>query len=161
MLNRLFQSTFVNGKHFLEKVDLKSSDGGKVNFEELKKKAVLVYFSAGWCNSCKQFTPKIKKFYEEAKSEGLEVVWVSRDRSEKDQMDYYKTSLPEWPYVPYGENIKHMLEAFQLKTIPMVKLVDFEGNVLDESARTKIEKSINGNPNPKDIVKEWKKSLNI
>lgn len=32
-----------------------------------------------------------------------------------------------------------MLQAFQLKTIPMVKIVDSEGNVIDESARAKIE----------------------
>lgn len=36
--DRLFQSTLVNGKHFLEKVDLKSSDGGKIDFQSLKKK---------------------------------------------------------------------------------------------------------------------------
>lgn len=36
--NRLFKSTLVNEKHFLEKVDLKSSDGGKIDFQALKKK---------------------------------------------------------------------------------------------------------------------------
>lgn len=36
--NRLFNSSFVNNKHFLEKVDLKSSTGDKVDFVALKKK---------------------------------------------------------------------------------------------------------------------------
>lgn len=35
---RFFQSTIVNEKHFLEKLDLKSMDGNKVDFKSLKKK---------------------------------------------------------------------------------------------------------------------------
>lgn len=35
---RFFQSTIINGKNFLEKLDLKSIDGNKVDFKSLKKK---------------------------------------------------------------------------------------------------------------------------
>ncbi|KAI1728705.1 thioredoxin-like domain-containing protein [Ditylenchus destructor] len=144
-------------KHFLELVPVKTRSG-TIDFEELKKKALLVYFSAGWCGSCRQFTPKLKDFYEQTKDSGLEVVWVSRDKTAEDQMDYYNQNLPPWLYIEYGKGIRDFLKVYEIKTIPAIKLVDVDGNVIDDGARAKIE-SPSGNPSK--TLEEWKKMLKI
>ena len=50
------------------------------------KKVVAIYFSAGWCGPCRQFTPLLSKFYAEMNKKGkkFEVVFVSRDRSQEE-----------------------------------------------------------------------------
>lgn len=55
------------------------------------------------------FSPKIRKFYEDLKNDNKEVhvVWVSRDKTAEDQLEYYEKSLhPDWGYVPFGDDIK-------------------------------------------------------
>merc|ERR1712099_200554 len=58
------------------------------------KDLVLFYFSAHWCPPCRQFTPMLKDFYEEA--EGIEIVFVSSDRSPEDMISYMKESHGDW-----------------------------------------------------------------
>ena len=50
------------------------------------KKVVAIYFSAGWCGPCRQFTPILSKFYSEMNKKGkkFEVVFISRDRSQEE-----------------------------------------------------------------------------
>jgi len=46
----------------------------------------------------------LQKFHEETQSEGLKVLWISKDKSAEDQMEYYKKSFPSsWLYVPFGK----------------------------------------------------------
>ncbi|KAI1721844.1 thioredoxin-like domain-containing protein [Ditylenchus destructor] len=125
---------------------------------ECEDLALLVYFSAGWCGSCRQFTPKLKDFYEQTKDNGLEVVWVSRDKTAEDQMEYYNQNLPPWLYIEYGKGIRDFLKVYEIKTIPAIKLVDVDGNIIDDGARAKIE-SPSGNPSK--TLEEWKKMLKI
>ncbi|KAI6187220.1 Thioredoxin domain-containing protein [Aphelenchoides besseyi] len=113
--------------------------------------AVLVFFSAGWCPSCKEFTPYLKEFYENTKNEGLQVVWVSRDRSEEDQIEYYEKNLPDWPYLPYGT--KELRLA--------IKLVKSDGEVADDGARVKIEKNYKDPEAAKKIVADWRKKVGL
>ena len=52
------------------------------------------------------FTPKIREFYENYKGNDLKIVWISRDKTAEDQIEYYEKSMPKWHYVPFGdENI--------------------------------------------------------
>ncbi|VDN55871.1 unnamed protein product [Dracunculus medinensis] len=101
----------------------------------------MLYFSSGWCGYCKLFTPKLKKWYEEAgKKEGIEIIWISRDRAAEDQVEYYEKSLPNVPYIPFGDNhIQELLTKYKVKTIPAAMLVNNEGEVVEMDARNKIE----------------------
>ena len=49
-----------------------------------KKKNVAFLFAADWCKPCRDFVPKLVKYYELAKRKGddkLEILWVSASRS--------------------------------------------------------------------------------
>ncbi|KIH51110.1 hypothetical protein ANCDUO_18807 [Ancylostoma duodenale] len=52
--------TSARSQHFLANVPLKKRGVDKVSVEDLKGKMLLLYFSAGWCRSCRMFTPKLK-----------------------------------------------------------------------------------------------------
>lgn len=145
-------------QHFLANVPLKKRGVDKVSVDSLKGKMLLLYFSAGWCGSCRMLTPKLKKFYEEleeAKRSNLEVVWISRDKEAQDQLDYYEKAMPPWSYIPFGDpNIKNFLEKYNVKVIPALKLVNDKGDVLSETARADVEGCVKGDATK--CYKKWK-----
>uniref|UniRef100_A0A7E4V8R2 protein-disulfide reductase n=1 Tax=Panagrellus redivivus TaxID=6233 RepID=A0A7E4V8R2_PANRE len=148
--------TGIRGAHFLANVPLKSRNGA-VDIKTLENKPLVLYFSAGWCRSCKMFTPKIGKFYKGNKDEGFNVVWVSRDRAAEDQVEYYEKAMPDWAYIPFGTpEIQEFIKKYEVKTIPAVKVVNDAGDVIDDGARMKIEKH---ELEPKDVIAEWKKLI--
>ncbi|KAI6214179.1 putative nucleoredoxin 1 [Aphelenchoides besseyi] len=174
MLRSIFRLPSINSTVFrFAGVRSASSDSHAFEKLTLKKKRwrswiggftkqILVFFSAGWCPSCKEFTPYLKEFYENTKNEGLQVVWVSRDRSEEDQIDYYEKNLPDWPYLPYGsKELRDFLNIYKIQTIPAVKLVKSDGEVADDGARVKIEKNYKDSEAAKKIVAEWRKKVGL
>ena len=60
--------------------------------EALQSKVVALYFSAGWCPPCNQFTPVLAEFYNELKENELpfEIVFVSSDKTASDMETYMK-----------------------------------------------------------------------
>merc|ERR1712211_211266 len=66
------------------------------------KDIILIYFSAHWCPPCRGFTPILKDFYEEVESEGVEIIFVSSDRSPADMISYMKESHGDWLAVEHG-----------------------------------------------------------
>jgi len=69
------------------------------------KDVILVYFSAHWCPPCRAFTPVLKDFYEEVESEGVEIIFVSSDRSPADMVSYMKESHGDWLAVEHGSEL--------------------------------------------------------
>ena len=103
----------LNGKN------LKKADGSSAKWEDVmaNKKVVAFYFSAHWCPPCRQFTPTLKDFYsvrilhkndkiifygvlsclwQECADLGVEIVFVSSDRSPDDMVSYMKESHGDW-----------------------------------------------------------------
>ena len=75
----------------------------RADFDFTVQDLVLYYFSAHWCPPCRQFTPMLKDFYEVTRllmkvkikyvcqeAEGIEIVFVSSDRSAEDMTSYMK-----------------------------------------------------------------------
>ena len=79
----VFASETKKGSLFPDK--LLDSDGKEVSSKVLGNKIVGIYFSAQWCPPCRHFTPSLVEFRDQNKKD-FEVVFVSSDRSSKDQL---------------------------------------------------------------------------
>ena len=90
--------------------------GASVSADALeKKKNVAFLFAADWCKPCRDFVPKLVKYYELAKRKGddkLEILWVSASRSQE-AFDAYLKDMP-WPAAPFPL-AGRLVQAFQQK----------------------------------------------
>ncbi|CAJ0579901.1 unnamed protein product, partial [Mesorhabditis spiculigera] len=142
----------------LKGVELLTHDGKTVKAEEhLKGKLVGLYFSAGWCGPCRQFTPKLKKFYEhitgEAKKD-FEIVFISRDREEDDMLEYFKEKHGAWTALALDDPLSvELQEKYEVKTIPAFRVVKADGTVLVNDARTDVQEK--GQEDPDALYEEW------
>jgi len=87
--------------------NLTKADGSSLSADAalVGKDVILVYFSAHWCPPCRAFTPVLKDFYEEVESEGVEIIFVSSDRSPADMVSYMKESHGDWLAVEHGSEL--------------------------------------------------------
>lgn len=99
------------------------------------KKALGLYFSAHWCPPCRGFTPKLAEWYTaDLKNKGLEVVFVSWDRSE-DQFKEYVAEMP-WLSLKFGdEAIKPLGSTFKVDGIPSLVILDKDLSTINAEGR--------------------------
>lgn len=99
---------------------LLNKDGDFVDPEEaLRNKVVGIYFSAGWCPPCRDFTPILCDFYTELVEESeppaqFEIVFVSSDKSSDDMVEYYHDMHGDWLALPWTDDYKQ--SVLPLKT---------------------------------------------
>jgi len=123
---------------------LVTKDGEKPAADVLGKKGVIgVYFSAHWCPPCRQFTPMLGDIYKQVKADqgddAFEVVFVSGDH-DKSSFDEYYGDMP-WTAIPFkGEAVGKLNNKFEHRGIPHLVLVDRDGKLLTEDARSAVSK---------------------
>jgi len=124
---------------------LQKADGSTVSAEEaLANKAVVCfYFSAHWCPPCRQFTPILKDFYEEVSDNGVEVIFVSSDRSAGEMVSYMKESHGEWFAVEHDSNLAQALKTkFGISGIPaLIVIRGSDGTLITKSGRQDVQTS--------------------
>ncbi len=97
-----------------------------------------IYFSAGWCPPCREFTPgfvdaygKIREIYPE-----FETVLVSNDKSPAEMLAYMRGDRMAWPAVRWDAiNSLREITRYAGGGIPCLVLVDADGKVLSDSYR--------------------------
>lgn len=130
-----------------------------VSADALKGKVVALYFSAHWCPPCRMFTPVLKDFYGEVSEDGLEVVFVSFDRSEKDQVEYMKEAHGDWLTIPHGEAlIQELAEKYGVQGIPALIVIKPNGDVINKNARGDVQGS---SKSPAQTLKDWKAAAGL
>ena len=99
-------------------------------------KYIALYFSAGWCGPCHQFTPELVKFYNEMKPKypGFEVVFMSRDLGQNAMEKYMAEMAMPWPALRYGAvKSDRALTKYAGPSIPDLVLLNEKGEVLSDS----------------------------
>jgi nucleoredoxin len=108
-------------------------------FEEealAKKKLIALYFSAGWCGPCRQFTPQLVEFYNRVAPQHpeFEIVFVSSDRSPGGMGTYMRDMKMPWPAVDFSKlPAKSGLKKYAGEAIPCLVLLDASGKVLSDT----------------------------
>ena len=101
------------------------------------KKYLAVYFSASWCGPCKKFTPRLVDWYKQQKAEldKFDVIFVSRDESKEDMLEYMKQDGMPWPALSFAKANQgnSPLEKYAGRGIPCLVIIDREGKVISHS----------------------------
>uniref|UniRef100_A0A0K0E569 protein-disulfide reductase n=2 Tax=Strongyloides stercoralis TaxID=6248 RepID=A0A0K0E569_STRER len=122
----------------------------------LKGHVVGVYFSAGWCGPCRQFTPKLKRFYEKVKKEGkkFEVIFVSLDKEKEDALEYYDEKMGQWLIMDYNlDDSQALKDCCGIQTIPSFKIVKSDGSIAVDDARSAVVND--GSDDPLALFGKW------
>src|SRR5690606_10146272 len=112
-------------------------DGKKVsalkNPELGKVKYFAFYRSASWCGPCRNFTPKLVKFYNRIKPKHpeFELIFVSSDRSEDSMESYMVDDRMPWPAFEFGKH-KSLVRS-NGNGIPCLIITDADGKKLYDS----------------------------
>lgn len=118
------------------------------------KRLILLYFSAHWCPPCKQFTPLLAQFYEQALRAGksIAVVFVSSDRA-ANEFQGYLASMP-WHAIPF-ENDQHrgsLGQLFNVQGIPRLAVLSGKsGRIVENEFNRAV-------PLSNALVDEWVKT---
>lgn len=95
---------------------------------------VLLYFSAGWCPGCQEFSPKLVSFHKQQAAHAgkrFQTIWITRDKSEADMQRYAKQHDFPWLTVPWKELDKASItRAHAGSGIPELVLLDAKGAVV-------------------------------
>ncbi|CAJ0604481.1 unnamed protein product [Cylicocyclus nassatus] len=146
-----------NMAELLSGVKIQLKDGSQVDAGEyLKGKMVGLYFSASWCPPCRAFTPKLKRFYEAIKEThpDFEIVLVSRDKEADELFEYYDEHMGDWTFIPFGDpKIEELLEKYQARTIPGMRVIRPDGSVVVKDARQEIQEK--AAEDPEALFEEW------
>jgi len=116
--------------------------GNSISAEEalINKGIICFYFSAHWCPPCRQFTPILKDFYEEVGELGVEVIFVSSDRSASEMVNYMKELHGDWLAVEHDSNLAQALKTkFGISGIPALIVCRKDGTLITKSGRQDVQ----------------------
>lgn len=105
------------------------------------KKLVAYYFSASWCPPCRDFTPELVRFYHRNKKD-MEIVLVSWDKSEDASLAYLRDYRMPWKALKWkSEEAEALTQAYSVKSIPTLVVVDAKGNEISREGRKEVMQS--------------------
>jgi nucleoredoxin len=136
--------------------ELIKADGTKADPSVLQNnKLIGLYFSAHWCGPCRRFTPYLVRFRDQMQKEGhpFEVVFVSRDQSDKEMMNYMRQKQMKWYAIPFElQRLRDSLARhYGVRGIPCLVIIDNKGKIITTKGRNDL---ISGKDNA-TIYNNW------
>jgi peroxiredoxin len=91
-------------------------------------KVVLVIFWATWCEPCREELPRLKKYYDQLKDKGFEIIAISLDSDKNRARKYIRENKLEWKNVCSGKVWgDHIVKRYKVNSIPSHWLIDRKG----------------------------------
>ena len=122
----------------------------EVDVTSLDGKPVMLYFSAGWCPPCRQFTPILSKLYKKKKAAKVDfdIVFVSADRSQEEFDEYFKEH--PWLALPYSARKQKdkLVRKFKASSLPTLVILDKEGRLISSRGRQAVMQDQEGKEFP-------------
>ena len=127
---------------------LKDLDGNWVTMGDFRGKEVVLVFWASWCPDCRAEVPDIKTMRQASDPAEVEFVSVSFDRDIETLRSFVaENDLPGVQlFDPAGKKDSKVAEAFGVKWIPSLYLIDADGKVVVSTVMAwKIAAALGGN----------------
>jgi peroxiredoxin len=106
-------------------------DGAQVGPANFKGKYLILDFWASWCKPCRMNSPAMVALYKKYKSQGVEILGVSLDKSKEPWVAAIKKDGYTWPQV---SDLKYWdcepAKAYKVEGIPNLVLLDQEGRIV-------------------------------
>ncbi|NXN95678.1 NXNL1 protein, partial [Rhinopomastus cyanomelas] len=114
----------------------------------LDNRVLLLYFGAGRCPRCRQFSPLLRDFFlrltdgfHVERPEQLGLVYVSRDGSAEEQSAFLRGMPRRWLALPHGDAFARELELrFSVSEVPAVVVLKPSGEVIAANAVDEIRR---------------------
>lgn len=133
----------------MAKTAIIDGQGNKQDVAAITSKVHGLYFSAHWCPPCRSFTPQLVKTYNIIKEAGkdFEIIFVSSDRDQS-SFDEYFGEMP-WKAMTFEDRASKaaLSDAFGVEGIPSFQIVDGNGKVITDDARS----AVSGDPEGKEF----------
>ena len=121
---------------------LKGDDGQVHEILDLVKKAryTLIDFWASWCQPCRAEMQNVKKYYDQWKDKGFNVISISVDASEADWRKAVEEEQMAWTSTNFLDRMG-AADRYMIRFVPKLYLVDSEGRLIGEDLREGILKA--------------------
>ena len=110
--------------------------GREIKLSNFRGKYVLVDFWSSGCKYCRWETPNFKKALDKYKNKNFTILGVSSDWKKESWIKAIHEDESYWPHMLLDkDNIKDLMNAYCIKGIPHIILVDPEGRILEKDLR--------------------------
>jgi peroxiredoxin len=107
--------------------NLTTMDGERVTLADLRGKVVIVDFWASWCEPCGHAMPALDRLYSRYKGNGLVVVGVSVDQTERNARSFLRRTHVSFPVAHDADHA--VAERYSPPTMPSTYVIDRRGVV--------------------------------
>ncbi|MBW3624500.1 MAG: TlpA family protein disulfide reductase, partial [Armatimonadetes bacterium] len=105
--------------------------GRPLNLEQYRGKVVLIDFWASWCPPCRREAPQVVRLYNQYRSQGFEVIGISRDRDPRAMHAFIRQVGMSWRH--HFDASGQVLDAYSVSGIPHTFLIGRDGRLIAEN----------------------------